>query len=92
MVKKYDRSLKILGYHRDNKQVPELRLSGVWMEQLGFTIGDRVSITTRDRLLIIEPLEPKVEEVDYKAVSAKVEQALQEIRHLSRQKQGPSKN
>ena len=49
MARKSERSLKIQGYHRENKQVPELRLIGLWMEQLGFKVGDQVSITTRDR-------------------------------------------
>lgn len=50
------RSLKVHKKYRDNKQVPELRLLGKWLETLGFCIGDRVQITTRERLLIIEPL------------------------------------
>jgi hypothetical protein len=47
------RHLKIHSYHRDSKLVPELRLIKVCMEQLGFNVGERVQITTRDRLFII---------------------------------------
>lgn len=79
MAKKYDRSLKIQGYHRENKQVPELRLIGLWMEQLGFKVGDQVSITTRDRLLIIEPQEVSEPEQDYKAALKEVRQVLKKI-------------
>ena len=52
------RQLKVYSTHRsaDNKEVPQLRLSGIWIEQLGFKVGEMVKITTRDRLLIIEPL------------------------------------
>ena len=57
MAKKHDRSSKIQGYHRENKQVPELRLVGNWFEQLGFGISARVSITTRKKLLVIQPIE-----------------------------------
>jgi toxic protein SymE len=67
MAENKGRSLKIHSYHKDNKQVPELRLIGVWMEQLGFNIGERVQVTTRDRLLIIEPVEVSEPEQDYKA-------------------------
>jgi hypothetical protein len=37
------------------KVVPSLKISGVWWE-LGFKAGAMVSITTREQLLIIEPL------------------------------------
>lgn len=80
MASNKGRSLKIHSYHRDNKQVPELRLIGVWMEQLGFNIGERVQITTRDRLLIIEPLEEEAkEEANYKAALQEVKQTLKRL-------------
>ncbi len=40
------------------KIVPELKLSGVWLEELGFKPGELVSITTREELLIITTLKP----------------------------------
>jgi toxic protein SymE len=51
------RQLKIYNHFRssDNKQVPELRLAGLWIEELGFNIGDIVSITTREKLIIVQP-------------------------------------
>jgi len=45
------------------KIVPWLTLSGVWLETLGFHAGEWVRITTRERLLIIEPLEGSAEEL-----------------------------
>ena len=56
MVKQADRKLRICGKYRSNKEVPELRLVGNWFEALGFGIGDQVSITTREKLLIIQPI------------------------------------
>lgn len=55
-MQKPERSLKIYSHHRsaDNKEVPELRLIGGWMEQLGFKAGERVNIIARDGLLIIQ--------------------------------------
>ncbi len=38
------------------KMVPVLRLSGVWLEQNGFKIGGRVSISIEQNQLTIKPL------------------------------------
>jgi len=38
------------------KQVPWLNVSGVWLEQAGFGIGDQIEITVRQNELIIKPL------------------------------------
>ena len=39
------------------KIVPELKISGVWLEEIGFRAGQRVSILTRGQKLIINPAE-----------------------------------
>ena len=67
MAKQTSRQLKVYGLNRlsDNKEVPQLRMSGVWIEQLGFKVGDMVSITTREKLLIIEPSVVAEPEQDY---------------------------
>lgn len=59
MAKLEERKLRICSKYRgsSSKEVPELRLVGNWFEELGFGIGDRVSITTREKLLIIQPIE-----------------------------------
>ncbi|WP_045739277.1 SymE family type I addiction module toxin [Xanthomonas sp. MUS 060] len=45
------------GYYPDSHQpVPALRLRGRWLEQLGFAIGCKLSITVRDRELVITAL------------------------------------
>jgi len=51
------RSLKIQPQIRFNRwttsKVPEIKLSGNWLEKLGFIPEQRVSITTMNKLLII---------------------------------------
>lgn len=82
MAQQTARRLKVYGTHRsaDNKEVPELRLTGIWVEQLGFKVGDLVNITTRDRLLIIEPVEGEAkEETNYKAALQDVKQQLKKL-------------
>lgn len=83
-----DRSLKIHSYHRDKKEVAALLLSGNWIEQLGFKVGEMVRITTRDRLLIIEP-EAVQQELNYQAALQEVKQTLKKLAkwRLQRSKQ-----
>ena len=78
------RQLKVYQQYRSlssgTRIVPELRLTGLWIEQLGFKIGDKVNITTRDRLLIIEPITgASVQEPDYKAALQAVKQTLKKL-------------
>ncbi len=51
------RSLKIQPDTKFNRwsqtTVPVIRLSGVWLENLGFTPEQRVTVTTMNKLLII---------------------------------------
>jgi hypothetical protein len=58
MTEKEERYLRVCSKHRptDYKAVPELRLTGKWFRELGFDIGDRVNITTREKLIIIQPV------------------------------------
>ncbi len=55
------RSLKIQPKTRFNKysqkDVPEIKLCGNWLENLGFQIEDRVTITSMPNLLIIRTME-----------------------------------
>jgi hypothetical protein len=56
------RSLKIQPRFRENRyssvDVPEIRLSGNWLSQLGFCHGRRVTITSMSELLIVR-LQPE---------------------------------
>ena len=57
------KTVKIQGRYRESvvlhgsKEVPWLTTSGVWLEKLGFHIGDTVRITSRKGLLVIEVLD-----------------------------------
>ena len=37
-------------------RVPQIRLSGHWLQRAGFTAGDRVHVELRDGVLLITPL------------------------------------
>ena len=54
-----DKEVKLQGKHRQgvygSKIIPELKLSGVWLEAVGFKAGARVVIEIKDRELIIKP-------------------------------------
>lgn len=55
MVNK-NRKLKVYSKHRSNevKPVPEIRLTGKWIEALGFRIGDAVQIISGEKTLTIK--------------------------------------
>lgn len=38
-----------------HKIVPELKLSGVWLEEIGFVAGQTVTITIGNQELVIKP-------------------------------------
>jgi len=62
------------------KTVPWLNVSGLWLKNAGFNIGDRVSITTREKLLIIEPLEAEAQTAhEYKTALQEVKQTLKKL-------------
>lgn len=41
------------GWRREGKEVPWLNVSGIWLEEAGFKIGDLVQITIENNMLII---------------------------------------
>ncbi|MDL2297508.1 type I toxin-antitoxin system SymE family toxin [Bacteroidales bacterium OttesenSCG-928-B11] len=61
MKAQISKTLKLQGKYRESrgiwrgcKTVPWLSTSGVWLEKLGFHIGDTVRITAENGKLIIE--------------------------------------
>lgn len=59
------------------REVPWLNVSGLWLAELGFNIGDMVRITARDQLLIIEPLTGDAQQAhEYKNVLRAVKQTV----------------
>ncbi|MEA9676244.1 SymE family type I addiction module toxin, partial [Xanthomonas campestris pv. raphani] len=41
-----------------DQHVPHVRLSGLWLEQLGFAIGTKLRITASEGQLLMEVLPP----------------------------------
>ena len=41
------------GFRRRQTVVPFIRMSGVWLEQLGFDRGDRIEVTTEHERLVL---------------------------------------
>lgn len=63
-----------------NSQVPCINLSGIWLDDLGFTIGQKVNIIVRQHLLIIElPLGKDKEDLDYKMALLEVKKQLKKL-------------
>lgn len=86
MASKQTRQVKLQPEYRKqayrDKIVPSLRLSGVWLEENGFKVGDTVRITTREKLLVIELLEEDETfrlERDYKSAIVEVKQTLKKL-------------
>ncbi|MEA9828491.1 SymE family type I addiction module toxin [Xanthomonas campestris pv. raphani] len=44
--------------HAGDQRVPHVRLSGLWLEQLGFAIGTKLRITASEGQLLMEVLPP----------------------------------
>ncbi|WP_407557973.1 SymE family type I addiction module toxin [Xanthomonas euvesicatoria] len=44
--------------HAGDQHVPHVRLSGLWLEQLGFAIGTKLRITASEGQLLMEVLPP----------------------------------
>ena len=47
------RSITLCGKYNGNTRVPDLRLSGMWLDKLGFDIGRTIEITPSKGMLII---------------------------------------
>lgn len=57
------RDLTVGDVYRNGKSVPMLRVSGMWLEELGFKTGDFVRIKCEDGQLIISLNEEKAQQV-----------------------------
>lgn len=56
------RDLTVGDVYRNGKSVPMLRVSGMWLEELGFKTGDFVRIKCEDGQLIISLNEEKAQQ------------------------------
>ncbi len=59
--KKEYRDLTVGDVYRNGKSVPMLRVSGMWLEELGFKSGDFVRIKCEDGQLVISLNEEKAQ-------------------------------
>jgi hypothetical protein len=57
MAPKKERKLKIYSSYKANKVLPELRISGLWLQEHGFNIGDLVQVTPGKEELTIKVIE-----------------------------------
>ena len=84
MAKTANKQIKLQPRYRESscglQIVPWLTVSGVWLQELGFKVGDTVQIITREKLLIIQPLggEAKAEQ-EYRAALQEVKQTLKKF-------------
>lgn len=64
MAKKDQKQVKLQPKYRSlaygQKTVPELKLSGVWLEKLGFRAGEKVNIIIREQELIITTIKSEI--------------------------------
>ena len=64
MAEKTTKKVKLQPKHRalaySQKIVPELKVSGVWLEEAGFRAGEKVNITISDQQLIITTINPNI--------------------------------
>ena len=61
-VKKEFRDLTVSDFYRSGKSVPMIRVSGLWLEELGFKVGDCVRIKCDTGQLVISLNEEKTQE------------------------------
>jgi|GEM_PF-780206 len=61
-VRKEFRDLTVSDFYRSGKSVPMIRISGLWLEELGFNVGDCVRIKCDKGRLIISINEEKAQE------------------------------
>ena len=55
--KPYARQLTVSYMHQSGKfRVPFIRICGKWLEDAGFSVDNKVKITVKDDLLILEPV------------------------------------
>jgi hypothetical protein len=64
MAKKEQKQVKLQPKYREltygQKIVPELKVSGVWLEAAGFRAGEKVNITISNQQLIITAIKPEI--------------------------------
>ena len=57
MKPKNVKTVKLCGRHDGHQRVPELRISGIWLDNLGFDIGRTVEITSSEGEMVMKAKE-----------------------------------
>jgi len=52
----YSRQLTVSYLHQLNGSVPFIRLCGKWLKDAGFSVDDKINVTVKDNLLVLEPV------------------------------------
>lgn len=74
------KQLTVYCKHLKSKPVPWISLSGIWLDDLGFAIGEKVNIIIREHLLIIElPVGQDKEALNYKTALRDVKRQLKKL-------------
>ena len=50
------KEFKIYEVYNGKKTIPQIRINGIWLQELGFNIGDKISLELIEGKLIIEKL------------------------------------
>ena len=50
------KEFKIYEVYNGRKTIPQIRINGIWLQELGFNIGDKISLELIEGKLIIEKL------------------------------------
>lgn len=83
-VKKKFRDLTVSDFYRNGKSVPMIRVSGLWLEELGFNVGGCVRIKCDNGQLITslneeKPQEKAAEKAFMKEEIKKLEKRFQKV-------------
>ena len=50
------KEFKIYEVYNGKKTIPQIRINGIWLQELGFNIGDKISLELIEGKLVIEKL------------------------------------
>ena len=48
------KEFKIYEVYNGKKTIPQIRINGIWVQELGFNIGDKISLELIEGKLVIE--------------------------------------
>ena len=50
------KEFKIYEVYNGKKTIPQIRINGIWLQELGFNIGDKISLELIEGELVIEKM------------------------------------